>query len=164
MFLPFLPLILASAGLTLFSGELERTEPWLNLPLAMNLSLIILFSFLLAQIPQWLRQFSKLQRFPEVIRGQRMELWKLGFEGKHDSLQGDGGLFLRWSISKNLLDTQGSLSELKGNGGYLGIGWEFPFEILGLDFEIAQRQIGMENNLFIKTSSPSIGVHFYKHL
>ena len=69
MFLPFLPLILASAGLTLFSGELERTEPWLNLPLTMNLSLIILFSFLLAQIPQWLRQFSKLKRFPEVRKG-----------------------------------------------------------------------------------------------
>ena len=66
MFLPFLPLILASAGLTLFSGELERTEPWLNLPLAVNMSLIILFSFLLAQMPQWLRQFSKLKRFPEV--------------------------------------------------------------------------------------------------
>ena len=164
MFLPLLPLILASAGLTLFAGELERTEPCLNLPLAMNLSLIILFSFLLAQIPQWLRKFSKLPRFPEVRRGQRMELWKLRFEGKHDSLQGDGGLFLRWSISKNLLDTQGSLRELKGNGGYLGIGWEFPFEILGLDFEIAQRQFSMENNLFIKTSSPSIGVHFYKHL
>jgi len=128
MFLPLLPLILASAGLTFFAGELERTEPWLNLPLAMNLSLIILFSFLLAQIPQWLRQFSKLPRFPEVRRGQRrMELWKLGFEGKHDSLQGDGGLFLRWGISKNLLETQGSLGELKGNGGYLGIGWEFPF-------------------------------------
>ncbi len=66
MFLPFLPLILASAGLTLFSGELERTEPWLNLPLAVNLSLIIFFSFLLAQMPQWLRQFNKLKRFPEV--------------------------------------------------------------------------------------------------
>ena len=66
MFLPFLPLILASAGLTLFSGELERTEPWLNLPLAVNLSLIILLSFLLAQMPQWLWQFSKLKRFPEV--------------------------------------------------------------------------------------------------
>ena len=163
MFLPLLSLILASAGLTFFAGELERTEPWLNLPLAMNLSLIILFSFLLAQIPQWLRQFSKLQRFTEVRRGQRMELWKLGFEGKHDSLQGDGGLFLRWGISKNLLDTKGSLSELKGNGGYLGIGWEFPFEILGQAFKIAQRQIIMENNLFIKTSSLSIGVHFYKH-
>ena len=36
MFLPFLPLILASAGLTLFSRELERTEPWLNLPLAVK--------------------------------------------------------------------------------------------------------------------------------
>ena len=69
MFLPFLPLILASAGLTLFSGELERTEPWLNLPLAVNLSLIILFSFLLAQMPQWLRQFSKLKRFSEVRKG-----------------------------------------------------------------------------------------------
>jgi len=69
MFLPFLPLILASAGLTLFSGELERTEPWLNLPLAVNLSLIILFSFLLAQMPQWLRQFSKLKQFPEVRKG-----------------------------------------------------------------------------------------------
>ncbi len=66
MFLPFLPLILASAGLTLFSRELERTEPWLNLPLAVNMSLIILFSFLLAQMPQWFRQFSKLKRFPEV--------------------------------------------------------------------------------------------------
>ena len=69
MFLPFLPLILASAGLTLFSGELERTEPWLNLPLAVNMSFIILFSFLLAQMPQWLRQFSKLKRFPEVRKG-----------------------------------------------------------------------------------------------
>jgi Zn-dependent protease with chaperone function len=69
MFLPFLPLILASAGLTLFSGELERTEPWLNLPLAVNLSLIILLSFLLAQMPQWLWQFSKLKRFPEVRKG-----------------------------------------------------------------------------------------------
>ena len=69
MFLPFLPLIFASAGLTLFSRELERTEPWLNLPLAVNMSLIILFSFLLAQMPQWLRQFSKLKRFPEVRKG-----------------------------------------------------------------------------------------------
>ncbi|MEC7759203.1 MAG: M48 family metalloprotease [SAR324 cluster bacterium] len=69
MFLPFLPLILASAGLTLFAGELERTEPWLNLPLAVNLSLIILFSFLLPQMPQWLRQFSKFKQFPEVRKG-----------------------------------------------------------------------------------------------
>ena len=69
MFLPFLPLILASAGLTLFPGELERTEPWLNLPLTVNLSLIILLSFLLAQMPQWLRQFRKLKRLPEIRKG-----------------------------------------------------------------------------------------------
>ena len=92
------------------------------------------------------------------------ELWKVGFEGKHDPLQGEGSLFLRWGISKNLLKTQGSLGELKGNGGYLEIGWEFPFEIMGLAFEIVQRQISLENNLIIKTSSPSIGMNFYKHL
>ena len=71
---------------------------------------------------------------------------------------------MRWGISKNLLKTQGSFGQLKGIGEYLGIGWEFPFEILGLAFEIAQRQISLEYNLSIKTSSPSIGVYFYKHL
>ena len=57
-----------------------------------------------------------------IGRGQRMELWKLGLEGKHDPFQGDGGLFIRWGISKNRLKTKGTLGELKGNGGYLGIG------------------------------------------
>ena len=99
-----------------------------------------------------------------IGRGQRMELSKLGLEGKHGLFQGDGGLFFRWGLSKNLLKTKGALGELNGKGGYLGVGWEFPFKILGLAFEIAQRQIHFENNLSIETSSPSIGVHFYKHL
>ena len=99
-----------------------------------------------------------------IGRGQRMELWKLGLECKNDPFQSDGGLFIRWGISKNRLKTKGTLGELKGNGGYLGIGWEFPFEILGLAFEIAQRQIRFANNFSIETSSPSIGVYFYKHL
>jgi hypothetical protein len=99
-----------------------------------------------------------------IGRGQRMELWKLGLEGKHDPFQGDGGLFFRWGLSKNILKTKGTLGELNGKGGYLGVGWEFPFKILGLAFEIAKRQIRFENNLSIGTSSPSIGVHFYKDL
>jgi len=93
-----------------------------------------------------------------------MELWKLGLEGKHDPFQGDGGLFSRCGILKNKLKTKGILSELKGNGSYFGIGWEFPFEILGLAFEIAERKINLENNLSIVTSSTSIGIHFYNHL
>jgi len=64
MFLPFLPLILASASLTLLSGELERPEPWLNLPLAVTLPLIILIGFLLAQMTQRLWEFSHLKQFP----------------------------------------------------------------------------------------------------
>lgn len=64
MFLPFLPLILASASLTLLSVELERPEPWLNLPLAVTLPLIILIGFLLAQMTQRLWEFSHLKQFP----------------------------------------------------------------------------------------------------
>jgi hypothetical protein len=29
-----------------------------------------------------------------------MELWKLGLECKNDPFQSDGGLFIRWGISK----------------------------------------------------------------
>ena len=93
-----------------------------------------------------------------IGRGQRMELWKLGFEGKHDQFQGDGVFFIL-GYFKKLAETWISW-RVKRKWRILGIGWEFPFEILGLAFEIAQRQIRLENNLFIKTSSPSIGVYF----
>ena len=93
-----------------------------------------------------------------------MQPWKLGLEGKHDPFQGDGGLFFRWGISKNKLKTKGIPGELKGNGRYFGTGWKLPFEILGLAFEIAQRQISLDNNLSIVNSIPSIGIHFYKYL
>ena len=63
MFLPFLPLILASASLTLLSGELERPEPWLNLPLTVTLPLLILFGFLLAEMTKRRWQFSHLKQF-----------------------------------------------------------------------------------------------------
>ena len=76
MFLPFLPLILASASLTLLSGVLERPEPWLNLPLAVTLTLIILFGFLLAQMTQRLWQFSHLKQFP-VAEGDSYSSAKL---------------------------------------------------------------------------------------
>ena len=47
------------------------------------------------------------------------------------------GSFFALGYFNKPAETPGSLGELKGNGGYLGIGWEFPFEILGLAFEIA---------------------------
>ena len=63
MFLPFLPMILAFASLTLLSRELDRPEPWLNLPLATTLLGILIFSMLLAQIPQRYKPFSHKKRF-----------------------------------------------------------------------------------------------------
>ena len=64
MFLPFLPLILASASLTILSGELERPDPWLNLPLIVTLPLIILFGFFLAQMTQrcFISKISKTEQ------------------------------------------------------------------------------------------------------
>ena len=61
-----------------------------------------------------------LHESASIGRGQRMELWKLGLECKHDPFRSDGGgLFIRWGISKNRLKTKGTLGELKGNGRYL---------------------------------------------
>jgi len=97
-------------------------------------------------------------------RAERMELWKYGVEGKHYAAQEKGGAFLRWGLSRNQLKTEGTLGTLTGNGAYLGVGWEFPFDILGLAFELAQRQVDLEDTIFINSFSPSIGVHFYKHL
>lgn len=97
-------------------------------------------------------------------RGQNMELWERGVEGKHYLVHGEGGLYFRWGVSRNQLQTGGSLGELTGTGGYLGIGWELPFEILGLALEIGHRQTRLEDRVFMDIRSPSIGVHFYEHL
>ena len=58
-----------------------------------------------------------LHESESIGRGQRMELWKLGLESKHDPFQGDSGLFSRCGISKNKLKKKGTLGVLKGNGG-----------------------------------------------
>lgn len=93
-----------------------------------------------------------------------MELVKVGIEWKNYLYKNEGGIFTRLGISNNSLRTQGSLGELKGNGFYLGLGWEFKFSQIGLAFEAAGRKIFMENDLEITTYSPSIGVHFYGYI
>ena len=52
MFLPFLPLIVASTSLTLLAGVLERPEPWLNMPIWIMLPAILVFGILVAQLQQ----------------------------------------------------------------------------------------------------------------
>lgn len=59
MFLPFLPLIVASTSLTLLTGVLERPEPWLNLPIWIVLPAILFFGILVAQLRQKIRIFNR---------------------------------------------------------------------------------------------------------
>ena len=62
MFLPFLPLIVASTSLTLLAGVLERPEPWLNMPIWIVLPAILVFGILVAQ----LRQIIRILNRPEL--------------------------------------------------------------------------------------------------
>ena len=57
MFLPFLPLIVASTSLSLLSGLMERPEPWLKMPIWIVLPAILVFGILVVQLQQKLRTF-----------------------------------------------------------------------------------------------------------
>ena len=76
MFLPFLPLIVASTSLTLLSGVLERPEPWLKMPIWIVLPAILAFSILVAQLRQKIRLFSRadLSSFSEQDRPSSSKL------------------------------------------------------------------------------------------
>ena len=52
MFLPFLPLIVASTSLTLLAGLVESSEPWLDMPIWIVLISILVFGILVAQLRQ----------------------------------------------------------------------------------------------------------------
>ena len=61
MFLPFLPLIVASTSLSLLSGLMERPEPWLKMPIWIVLPAILVFGILVAQLQQKLRTFYRAE-------------------------------------------------------------------------------------------------------
>ena len=52
MFLPFLPLIVASTSLTLLAGLVERSEPRIEMPIWIVLISILIFGFLVDQLRQ----------------------------------------------------------------------------------------------------------------
>ena len=61
MFLPFLPLIVASTSLTLLAGIVERTEPWLDMPIWIVLISILVFGILVAQLRQKNQKFNRAE-------------------------------------------------------------------------------------------------------
>ena len=61
MFLPFLPLIVASTSLTLLAGVLERPEPWLKMPIWIVLPAILVFGIFVAQLRQKISLFRRAE-------------------------------------------------------------------------------------------------------
>ena len=61
MFLPFLPLIVASTSLTLLAGVLERPKPWLNMPIWIMLPAILVFGIFVAQLQQNIRIVNRAE-------------------------------------------------------------------------------------------------------
>ena len=70
MFLPFLPLIVASTSLSLLSGLMERPEPWLKMPIWIVLPAILVFGILVVQLQQKLRTFyrAELSSFSKQVK------------------------------------------------------------------------------------------------
>jgi len=61
MFLPFLPLIVASTSLTLLAGVMERPEPWLKLSVWIVLPAILVLGILVAQLLQKIRIYNRTE-------------------------------------------------------------------------------------------------------
>ena len=59
MFLPFLPMIVASTSLTLLAGVQERPESWLKLSIWLVMPAIPVFGILVAQLRQKIRIFNR---------------------------------------------------------------------------------------------------------
>ena len=61
MFLPFLPLIVASTSLTLLAGVLERPEPWLKMSIWIVLPTILVLGILVAQLLQKIKIYNRTE-------------------------------------------------------------------------------------------------------
>ena len=61
MFLPFLPLIVASTSLTLLAGLVERSEPRLEMPIWIVLISILIFGILVGQLRQKNQIFNRAE-------------------------------------------------------------------------------------------------------
>ena len=61
MFLPFLPLIVASTSLTLLAGLVENSEPWLEMPIWVVLISILIFWILVEQLRQKNQIFNRAE-------------------------------------------------------------------------------------------------------
>lgn len=97
--------------------------------------------------------------------GEKITQQNIGFEIKNFFTKSVEHLFSRLGLGYTRLETtRGDTKNFFGNYAYLGLGYEIPYDQFGLALEMAYRYADYNDNLYIKTISPSIGFHFYKNL
>lgn len=93
--------------------------------------------------------------------GTDIQLLSVGGEFKHFPTKNYPSLFIRNGIGFNQLTTNGDIKTSDGCFLYSGVGWETKIKTFGLAIELAGRVSKMKNDIFIKSFTPSIGLHFY---
>jgi len=91
----------------------------------------------------------------------KIKLITLGAEGKYYHRDIAPSMFSRFGLGYTRLDTDGPIGDIDGYHAYVGVGWEFDVNGVGIALEMAYRQSRLEQSTFVHSITPSIGVHFY---
>jgi hypothetical protein len=144
----------SKAGMEMFRGLTNTINLWWEEPY--NYSFGLAFSPVIASI----KEVEDDSSFGEKITQQNIGLeYKFFLSSIHKSL------FSRLGIGYSKLEADsGPRDEYYGQFSYLGLGYEIPMNNFGLALEMAYRHADYNDDLYIKTITPSIGFHFYKDL
>jgi len=146
--------IYSSTDMEMYRGLTNTINLWWEDPY--NYSFGLAFTPVIASISE----VEKDSAFGEKITQQN-----IGLEYKFFLSFIDTSLFSRLGIGYSKLEVDdGPKDEYYGQFSYIGLGYEIPMNNFGLALELAYRYANYNDNVYIKTITPSIGFHFYKNL
>jgi len=142
------------AGMEMYRGLTNTINLWWEDPY--NYSFGLAFTPVIASI----NEVKNSSSFGEKITQQN-----IGVEYKFFLSSINKSLFSRLGFGYSKLEADsGPRDEYYGQFSYFGFGYEIPMNKFGLALEVAYRYADYNDDLYIKTITPSIGFHFYKDL
>lgn len=97
--------------------------------------------------------------------GSKLRLYVVNIEFKFFPIDVLKGLFSRLGAGWTQLESNGTLGNKTGYNGYIGVGYEFwVSKRFTIALEYALRKSELKDDVTVDTTTPSIGVHFYKDL
>lgn len=97
--------------------------------------------------------------------GSKIEQQNIGFELKYFMTETIPHLFTRLGMGRTEFKGLGSFNKtVDGGFSFVALGYEIPFDMLGLAVEYGFRKASYDDSIDIDTKSISIGFHFYRDL